>query len=411
MRSLIRVLLAGLFCCGVAAGGVIWLLSLRSGTGSRADRSERVNTRAEIAREDRGAAGKAQPRRASLISFLTSSKTGATKRPSDSWPRSGTWVRSRSCASRFAGAAAAGSPRCGRSTTSTSSTPRRAGSKTSKRRRSSSRSAFCTCTRGSFSRPPPGSRRPWRPARSHAVPDLDAEPAAGRPGNRRHAARRDRELPGVRRPIELHLPDRSRGRHQNQAGSREAIKWFTAYLEQSPRDLRVIWLLNIAYMTLGEHPDKVPLQYLLPNTLLRSEADDWPVRECGARGSGWVCGGRTWLAGASSTISTVTACPTCSPRRSMPTSGPRSGSTAATERLTTVRPRHGLGDQVYALNVTRADFDNDGDLDVLLLRGGWEQPAAALASAEQGKRRLRRRDGRQRAGRADRDRVGRLGRL
>ena len=34
----------------------------------------------------------------------------------------------------------------------------------------------------------------------------------------------------------------------------------------------------------------------------------------------------------------------------------------------------GLGDQVYALNVTRADFDNDGDLDVLLLRGAWETP-------------------------------------
>ena len=34
----------------------------------------------------------------------------------------------------------------------------------------------------------------------------------------------------------------------------------------------------------------------------------------------------------------------------------------------------GLVDQVYALNVTRADFDNDGDLDVLFLRGGWENP-------------------------------------
>jgi hypothetical protein len=34
----------------------------------------------------------------------------------------------------------------------------------------------------------------------------------------------------------------------------------------------------------------------------------------------------------------------------------------------------GLVDQVYALNVTRTDFDNDGDLDVLLLRGGWEKP-------------------------------------
>ena len=34
----------------------------------------------------------------------------------------------------------------------------------------------------------------------------------------------------------------------------------------------------------------------------------------------------------------------------------------------------GLADQVYALNVTRADIDNDGDLDVLLLRGAWEKP-------------------------------------
>ena len=35
----------------------------------------------------------------------------------------------------------------------------------------------------------------------------------------------------------------------------------------------------------------------------------------------------------------------------------------------------GLDDQVYALNVTRADYDNDGQLDVLLLRGAWEKPA------------------------------------
>jgi hypothetical protein len=35
----------------------------------------------------------------------------------------------------------------------------------------------------------------------------------------------------------------------------------------------------------------------------------------------------------------------------------------------------GLSKQIYALNVTRADFDNDGNLDVLLLRGGWESAA------------------------------------
>ncbi len=35
----------------------------------------------------------------------------------------------------------------------------------------------------------------------------------------------------------------------------------------------------------------------------------------------------------------------------------------------------GLDEQVYALNLTRADYDNDGRLDVLLLRGAWEKPA------------------------------------
>ena len=34
----------------------------------------------------------------------------------------------------------------------------------------------------------------------------------------------------------------------------------------------------------------------------------------------------------------------------------------------------GLTDQTYALNVTRADYDNDGDLDLLFLRGGWDSP-------------------------------------
>ena len=68
--------------------------------------------------------------------------------------------------------------------------------------------------------------------------------------------------------------------HRNQAGSREAIRWFTAYLHESPRDLRIIWLLNIAYMTLGEHPDKVPPEFLLPASLFRSKTRRRPVREC-----------------------------------------------------------------------------------------------------------------------------------
>ena len=44
--------------------------------------------------------------------------------------------------------------------------------------------------------------------------------------------------------------------HTEQSGSREAVRQFASYLEWAPGDLRVRWLLNLAYMTLGEYPKK-----------------------------------------------------------------------------------------------------------------------------------------------------------
>ncbi len=52
--------------------------------------------------------------------------------------------------------------------------------------------------------------------------------------------------------------------HQSPSGSREAVRRFTTYLEQRPQDLGVQWLLNVACMTLGDYPDRVPSQYLIP---------------------------------------------------------------------------------------------------------------------------------------------------
>ena len=42
--------------------------------------------------------------------------------------------------------------------------------------------------------------------------------------------------------------------HTNPVGSRQAIRHFTEMLERFPDDLDVRWLLNLAHMTLGEHP-------------------------------------------------------------------------------------------------------------------------------------------------------------
>jgi hypothetical protein len=59
------------------------------------------------------------------------------------------------------------------------------------------------------------------------------------------------------------FPLRPTAVHSNPAGSRLAIRHFTEYLEQFPDDLAVRWLLNLAYMTLGEYPHRVPPPYLL----------------------------------------------------------------------------------------------------------------------------------------------------
>ena len=59
------------------------------------------------------------------------------------------------------------------------------------------------------------------------------------------------------------LPLTPAARHTNQTGSRLAIKYFREYLELFPDDLEVRWLLNVAHMTLGEHPDQVDPRFLI----------------------------------------------------------------------------------------------------------------------------------------------------
>ena len=51
--------------------------------------------------------------------------------------------------------------------------------------------------------------------------------------------------------------------HQHPAGSRLAIQHFRELLAAFPDDLEARWLLNVAHMTLGEHPDKVDPQFLI----------------------------------------------------------------------------------------------------------------------------------------------------
>ncbi len=167
------------------------------------------------------------------------------------------------------------------------------------------------------------------------------------------------------------LPIAADGVHQQQAGSREAVRYFTTYLEARPGDLRVRWLLNLAYMTLGEYPARVPARHLIPLETLGSQAEVRrfenvaPLVGLTARGANLAGGsifddftgdGRPDLFTTSLDAKFGAALHV---NRGDGTFEDRSSSA-------------GLAEQIYALNVTRADYDNDGDLDVLLLRGAWE---------------------------------------
>jgi hypothetical protein len=172
-------------------------------------------------------------------------------------------------------------------------------------------------------------------------------------------------------PSSCIYPINSAAVHRNQAGSREAIRWFNAYLEASPRDLRIIWLLNIAYMTVGEYPARVPPNYLIPVTMLGSEGDVGRFDNVasrvglGARGPNLAGGSIFDDFNGDGLPDLFTSSVDADLGASLFINR---GDGTFDDRSAWA----GLGDQVFALNVTRADFDNDGDLDVLLLRGAWE---------------------------------------
>jgi hypothetical protein len=70
--------------------------------------------------------------------------------------------------------------------------------------------------------------------------------------------------------------------HTNPEGSRLAIGHFLEYLERFPDDLGVKWLLNLAHMTLGEHPRQVDPRFLISlDRFANSEFDIGRFRDVG----------------------------------------------------------------------------------------------------------------------------------
>ena len=199
-------------------------------------------------------------------------------------------------------------------------------------------------------------------------PLLAIEEALGTAHLRRGEVENCMHLPNAERCLFPVLPG---GRHQRQAGASAAVERFEAYLKADPDDLEVRWLLNVAHMLLGSYPEDLPPQHRLPPELFRG-AEEMPAFADVAAGTGL---GREDIAGG--TIAEdfdgdglvdvlLTSVDKCRPARLY-----RNAGDGTFEDRTEAA---GLAGQLGAINSVQTDYNNDGRLDIFLLRGGWEFP-------------------------------------
>ena len=182
------------------------------------------------------------------------------------------------------------------------------------------------------------------------------------------------------------LPIRPAGYHALPEGSRRAIGAYTSILERHPNDLAARWLLNLAYMTLGEHPHKVPERWRIAPDVFASDHDLGRFRDvapaAGLTATGLSGGAVTEDLNGDGLLDVMTSSwGLRDPIRYFESAG--DGTFA--ERTDSA----GLTGLTGGLNLVHADYDNDGDQDVLVLRGAWleengRQPNSLLQNGGDG---------------------------
>ena len=169
-------------------------------------------------------------------------------------------------------------------------------------------------------------------------------------------------------PASCIFPIEGNGVHQLKKGSQSAILAYTEMLEKDPNNLNYIWLLNLAHMTLGSYPDAVPAKYLIPEHAFRSNYPLPPYPDISAKlgvDANQQCGGSIVEDFNNDGLLDIMV------------------SSWNLEHDLKLYINHGndgfqeVGSQVGlaglsgGLNLLCADYDNDGDFDVFVLRGAW----------------------------------------
>jgi tetratricopeptide (TPR) repeat protein len=162
-------------------------------------------------------------------------------------------------------------------------------------------------------------------------------------------------------------------RFEKTVDSENAAGHFLKYLDQNPDDLEVKWLLNLTVRTLGRYPDAIPNKHLIPLAGFESKQDIGRFEDVApqsgikhfADGGGIIVDdfeNRGLFDIVLSNYDTQTP----QPLRYFH----NNGDGTFIDRT----EQSGLSGQLCGLNMLQADYNNDGCLDILVLRGAWVYP-------------------------------------
>jgi tetratricopeptide (TPR) repeat protein len=158
-------------------------------------------------------------------------------------------------------------------------------------------------------------------------------------------------------------------RYKKTADSEKAIEYFRKYLDRKPDALDVQWLLDLAYMTLGRYPEGVPPQFLIPPSAFASKENVGRFVDVASKIGINAFGETGGLAvddfENNGLLDIVTSdYNQCGSMHYFHNNGDGTFSDRSKES--------GLANQLGGFDLIQADYNNDGCLDILVLRGAWE---------------------------------------
>lgn len=166
------------------------------------------------------------------------------------------------------------------------------------------------------------------------------------------------------------LPIEGLGIHRDPDGSRKATRMYEYLLRWDPQDLESRWLLNLAYMTLGEYPEKVPPALLIPGMEGDTAYTVKPFEDVAGNLNIDVKN----MAGGS-----ITEDFDNDGYLDIMTSGWGTSEAMhyfknnADGTFTDLSSKVGLEGITGGLNIMQTDYNNDGYKDIFVLRGAWKR--------------------------------------